>query len=1359
MSRDHHKADGLIPYTGLYRDQHLGLYSSHPFWLERGSRRLRQVLVGVIISAYLLVLYLWLRGHGIDQMLPAFGSWIISQAGGTVVGMAMFGLGMMAAATFQLRVALRRQSPDIARMADKPVAWSPGIALVVGLTGFVLPLVLTFAPGLPFEARFFGALIAMTPVATLSYLLPAHNAKPARFPFFTAVLIMPALVVGAFSMAGARWVALQLPQGVLNFFPILQTLHGISQAALALCALCMVVLAFQLVAWFQGLSAAKGRAQIERIVPQESPWRRFLRFVGLGFLFKEKKKSQEEADDAECLKDSLDWVRDLVKQCGLVVSEPNPKEESPLPDEVSDLCEDSSFDLLFGGHRPTFDQHKVVSDYNELQSRCLADIKGEIAGSGFEMILEGPAGCGRSTTLDALALNSVLGSGRACLMLVADEGRVKFVCQRLRRKLTNLHLNPFVVAGGIQEAWNAIDSKTSPPDICVATPAQWEELVPGQFAREGDAYEHARNLMKHYSTVLVDDWLDHSVEVRAHLPFIIDKHRLFLESEMIPRACVFAFPRLTETGRNLAINRLIGHRGIIDETRQVARLRYRPLPATTVLDVICESVDEAITKLADAIACKGLPSILLRKGIDFSEATRQTEEFRTRFRESKMTVCYCNDQMESAEGELSAVLMKSATEPDAIFALRAHRDDVSLVVIRVKGSHEIEPVTRITPLIVDRTGRGMVEAHLRNILRFIDPLSPVHRRCWGQLGLDIPDSATSCGARPVGRLRLDLPELISESIRRSRPYLSKLGSYIVLGQKFTVMENVDCHGIPDPGSAPWFRSGNTLTGPDELFLPESTESVTGRRNTVLWMGNEGAELGQSQLHYMESLLLKRHQIFCPDAIREDTGSGLEIQAARFSDNGLDAIHPKTEINWKSEFPKIDDPESLIVTGYGGPDHRFIWANSTASSGWKISSKLVERVDEMDRPSPCFGFEFSWQASLRPLFLCPTAAVIDKQEDYKKTLSEFFQDQTTPWGTRHDDFLPGLTYALTRGVEVDLPSSGFFGKMLAFRLTGPMAEYAKAVVWFIEPLGTGATLSTAVHDLLKEKDYFGDLATRMDRILRQGWEKSPPIELAKFWLPRRLRKPVSLFEKKLVKILRDGSHNTLQIDTIPMRVELKCPHCQESFETPFAWGGGPQTVKHCEKLVQLLFTGTEYRVLTPADLQISRESEIYRPTYISCASNHSAAASVAWKSISDRVPYELDHVIDKTVPFDGDLFLTPEQTWSRREGDCDDHATLFTEIMRTADIRAYTYLGWVWRPDGYHAWSSVFDGDIEYLIEATGQPEDPLTVFHDGIENNGFKYEIDKNCPRFSSEGIEVWNNDQWEVVPMAKLLDSHKTKA
>ena len=84
---------------------------------------------------------------------------------------------------------------------------------------------------------------------------------------------------------------------------------------------------------------------------------------------------------------------------------------------------------------------------------------------------------------------------------------------------------------------------------------------------------------------------------------------------------------------------------------------------------------------------------------------------------------------------------------------------------------------------------------------------------------------------------------------------------------------------------------------------------------------------------------------------------------------------------------------------------------------------------------------------------------------------------------------------------------------------------------------------------------------------------------------------------------------------------------------------------------------------------------------------------------------------------------------------------------------------MWRPDGYHAWSSVFDGEIEYLIEATGQPEDPLTVFHDGIENDGFKYEIDKNFPRFSSEGIEVWNNDQWEVVPMAKLLESHKTEA
>ena len=116
-----------------YRDEHRGIFSSHPYWLERGSNFIRLVLVGSAISIYLLVTYLWLRGHGINRMIPALGNWLVSDTGKIVAGIAVFGMGMMTAATFQLRMALRKQSKDLARQRDLPVSFSPGTALVVAL--------------------------------------------------------------------------------------------------------------------------------------------------------------------------------------------------------------------------------------------------------------------------------------------------------------------------------------------------------------------------------------------------------------------------------------------------------------------------------------------------------------------------------------------------------------------------------------------------------------------------------------------------------------------------------------------------------------------------------------------------------------------------------------------------------------------------------------------------------------------------------------------------------------------------------------------------------------------------------------------------------------------------------------------------------------------------------------------------------------------------------------------------------------------------------------------------------------------------------------------------------------------------
>jgi hypothetical protein len=542
--------------------------------------------------------------------------------------------------------------------------------------------------------------------------------------------------------------------------------------------------------------------------------------------------------------------------------------------------------------------------------------------------------------------------------------------------------------------------------------------------------------------------------------------------------------------------------------------------------------------------------------------------------------------------------------------------------------------------------------------------------------------------------------LLPEPERRARPYLSKLGSYISLKDSFKYVEGVDCHWIPDPGPAPVAREVSGQNALGFLYLSVADDSVTHASGTsVTWLGNEGSEIGRSQLHYADTLLLKRHRIFCPDRIREVASRGLEIDATKFRDNGSDAIHPKIEINWSGEASTITDKANgsaetskdswQIATGYGGPAHGFIWADLGSSSGVHVTSHLIERVDDQDRPSPCFAYKYEWRARVRPLLLCPTDAVIDNQEEYLEALKVFFSE-AAQWGTEHAGFLPGLTYALTRGLEVDLPSSGFFGKVLAFRLDGAMRKFAKAVVWFVEPLGTGRTLSNAVHELFKEDGYLKELTTRMDLILRQGWEKSPPSELANFWLPRRLRKAVTLMEIRIVSELR-GESSPIEPSNETSKWTVLCPHCDSNIDWNVETMGCLQFMRHCDQVIAMLVPTAEGQVASPASLvKAWWPSATPLPT-----GSHEEKCLAAWALVAHQVDYCYDH---HQREGSHECWLPAQETWQRGEGDCEDHSILLTSMLLHLGIKAWVVWGSV--DEGGHAWVEVeIDGSLR-LIEAT-----------------------------------------------------------
>jgi len=1123
-------------FGAIYRDVHLGRFSSHPRWLADGSRWLRRAALVPVALLYVAAVYLWLRGRAPQELLPELAAWIRSGGGLWSAGLVAFFLGMSAAAAFQLRVAAHKVKGDDIRAEDQ-LAWSPSMVAACLVAGLAIPLALTFAPGLPIEVRFFGALLAFAPAATLSYLLPAAGEK-APFPWFMLLAILPALAAVVISAEVSGWIARQAPQWVTYHLPVLEQSTGWRRLAAALAAAVGAASAFRLAAWMRTLDRGgrmRGRARPDR--PEtESRWRRFLRAIGLGFLLKNGVKD----DDADSEDDGPPpWLRTVAERASSAVEDDGWL--APEAGETSPLARDDRHDIFFDGSRPTTDQHKALEDFLSLRRESVRPASDGSVRGGFDLVVEGPPGSGRTTLLDAMALLSFLSGGARSLLLVSDDGKVEFALRRIRGKIDRLGMEEFLTVGSPSDAVRALMVGGAPPEIVVATPDEWEEATAGSPVRGGSEFHAIRRAMLLYGTLLIDDWDEHPPETRVHLPFIIDKHRLLLESEMRPRSAVYAFPRLSETGRELALARLAGDAGAVDPSRQLQRLRYRPLAPARVFGVRstdsapgtgAAALGEMVDRLLDGFAGEGVSTILMRRGIDLEEARRQTEAYRVRHGEALVSVCYCGDQVAHETGAVDAFLLKASEGAEAVLSFRSQREDGDTLFLRLTAGEHPPPSPSLTPLLAHRSGRSLAETHLRSVLRFLSARSPVPQRAWGQLGIRPPD-ATVTSSNPAfstaARLMLDLPERLPAGTVATRPYLRDFAGFVALDEDSDRLEICDLWSVPSPGPAPILDPGGAFA-PEMLLLAEP-EPDPGERNChATWRGSEGSKLGRSQLHHLEELVLRRHGAFAPGAQRRSDDGSLEFEALPFKGDGTDLIHPKFELSWT---PLAADAgasaEALRATGrieigHGGPAHRYLWLGPGNGSGKTlVSASLVERCDDADRPSPLGETAFSYHAEARLILLLPSDAVVNEPHALLGAAGGLFAESL---GTGRDEaadpdgatgcgsFLPALSYAFARALARELPGAGLFAKTLCFELRGPARRFAPAAVWFLEPLGTGRSLTHSFERLLRAEGCLECFARHIEEALSQCWDGAPPTELASFWLPRRLRRPVSDLERKV-----------------------------------------------------------------------------------------------------------------------------------------------------------------------------------------------------------------------------------------------------
>ncbi len=112
---------------------------------------------------------------------------------------------------------------------------------------------------------------------------------------------------------------------------------------------------------------------------------------------------------------------------------------------------------------------------------------------------------------------------------------------------------------------------------------------------------------------------------------------------------------------------------------------------------------------------------------------------------------------------------------------------------------------------------------------------------------------------------------------------------------------------------------------------------------------------------------------------------------------------------------------------------------------------------------------------------------------------------------------------------------------------------------------------------------------------------------------------------------------------------------------------------------------------------SVQGKLYNPSafFLGAPPYNTTQAWIPMYEVSSNLQYELD-----SLQFNGreEVWMTSIQAWSRRKGDCEDHAILLADWLIDLGFDARVILG-SYKSEG-HAWVIVFKDQKEYILEAT-----------------------------------------------------------
>jgi hypothetical protein len=752
--------------------------------------------------------------------------------------------------------------------------------------------------------------------------------------------------------------------------------------------------------------------EAEHEKPRRGCLGRILGWFGFGGGDEEGGANESEGEEAR--EPDRPWKRRLVgaaAEAGFAIDPIWHAARRPRGDagSTSPSWGDDRYDWLFAGGRPSTDQVRLIEAFQRRWFEHLTIVETEKYAADREshadLLVEVEEGADAGDAVAACAAFACVARGQRVLMIAGDRQSQDAMVERVKARFAAFGFETLYEVSALRadtvSAWcppaadAAVSVRGAAPDVAVATLADYEQV----FLSGAYAAEHLSSVQRSLEVVIVErvDRLIHHEQVRLHLPFILDKHRLLLRTENRAMQLLMTCtplgtpPRptgeeerpvrpISTVARMRLANRFFGGDGGLDarrdldtpegdeaarKTAHLSYLRRRSGDRAPILEFVVAAVpvdaeaegpraqrSEAAAANLESDARGWIVRRLLEEGTVALLASGPREAMTSgEFGDAERRLRRAGlETWEADRRRLAGVRWVVAAEPMSRRRLEWAADRVgelrgaTLVVVGESPTglgSEPRRAEATFPVFPSPTSPALFVSHLRGAVGLLRPDIPIRREQFARFGLDWEAESDVVALRDRGAVpleeswSLELDRGLVDLLRREDEIWPAI---FVRHQDGFMPQPLDLAAPLDAGLC-MLREGHRL----RIGHRRGLGTTPDRRRFATWMTRRGLELGRSDLAYFRPVLHDglRQQFRCLEMIPGPDGT--RIIAEPLSPDGGDLVLPvrRTAIEIPPD-ARLRSPQSIRAA------NAFLFGMHESSSPCVAHERIVALAP---RPAP------------------------------------------------------------------------------------------------------------------------------------------------------------------------------------------------------------------------------------------------------------------------------------------------------------------------------------------------------------------------------------------------------------------------